>query len=212
MIMSGWLVLVPLAVLAAGCARSTAEPAAKPSGVVNAVPAGCSPSQDGVEWSGVVLEPVLEHVALFTGDQSGTGRSLVDAPVTAAVTGLSVPDTWLPLLGASLAETAGTDVHTVRPTSEYGFGFPGTGSGGGATIVYLGSRRISATFTIGCTPAVSGTFVAWTETTASGLSCGDPQPSADLYQQAARKYCPSPGPGGQPSESGPNPSAPVPAG
>lgn len=174
-----------LVALPAGCARPT------PS--VAGVPAGCDPGRSAVEWSGMVQEPVLEHVSLFAGHVPGEGRSLLDSPVTAAITGLAAPDTWLPILAGRLASETSTDVQTVRPSTAYGmdFGFSGEVNPDiTESIVYQGVHRISATFTVDCEPKVSGTFTAWTETKTGGVMCGDRIPPEDLYGQAARRYCP----------------------
>ncbi|BEL05535.1 hypothetical protein Q0Z83_037260 [Actinoplanes sichuanensis] len=185
MIKAGRLMSALLLALPAGCAR----PAAGPAGV----PSGCDPEKSTVGWSDIAREPVLEHVSLFTGDVLGEGRAVLDAPVIAAVTGLDVPDTWLRILAAKLADDTNTDIQIVRPSEPYEMGF---GTWGAAdsditeSIVYSGVGRISATFTIACSPAVSGTFTAWTETKTGGLMCGDRTPPNDPYQQAARKHCP----------------------
>jgi hypothetical protein len=185
MIKVGRWMLAFLLALPAGCARPTAE--------VVGVPAGCDPEKSPVEWSGIVQEPVLEHVSLFAGDVLGEGRVVLDAPVTAAVTGVAAPETWLRILATELENVTGADIQIVRSSSSYEMGI---GSWGAAnsdipeSLAYMGVRRISAGFTVACTPAVSGTFTAWTETTASALMCGDQMPPEDLYGQAARKYCP----------------------
>lgn len=184
--------LALLAALPTGCSR---PPAVSPPPIrpTSSVPPGCDPGSARVQWSGIAHEPVLEHAALFTAEATGEGTVVLDAPVTAAVTGVTAPDTWLRLLATDLESEIGVGVRTTRPSSSYGMGFGSWGEVDpdiAESVSYMGVRRVSAAFTVECTPTVGGILTAWTETKAGGLMCGDLTPSPDPYEQAARRYCP----------------------
>ncbi|GAA2687788.1 hypothetical protein Apa02nite_035770 [Actinoplanes palleronii] len=182
-----------LAMLPAGCTPSATVSAPTPAPAMSSVPAGCDLTRAGVQWSGVTQESVLEHASLFTTDAMREGTEVLDAPVTAAVAGVTVPDGWLRLLATDLGNKIGVGVHTTRPSRSYKMNFGTWGLNDPEIteiIVYAGVRRISAVFPVGCAPAVSGTLTAWTETKTGGLTCGDPAPPTDPYTRAAREYCP----------------------
>lgn len=195
------LALVLLATLPVGCARPGAVSSPPGSPAVASVPPGCDPARVAVRWSDIAQEPVLEHVALFTAG-AGDGKEVLAAPVTAAVTGVAAPASWLPILASGLGNEMGTRVNTTRPSDSYGTGF-GTDGGVDPTIpervAYQGSRRVSAAFSVSCTPAVRGTLVAWTETASGGLMCGGLAEPTDPYARAARRYCPRTPPPSSPS-------------
>ncbi|WP_157441149.1 hypothetical protein [Actinoplanes awajinensis] len=187
------LMLVMAAGVPGGCAREAAVSSPPPGRAVGSVAPGCDPAQVGVVWSGITHETVLEHVSLFTTDAVGRGTEIVDAPVTAAVTGVAVPEGWVRLLATDLGAEIGGEVHTIRASRSYEMGLGSWGEvdpGISESIAYAGVRRVSAGFTVACAPAVSGTLTAWTETKAGGLMCGDVAPPDDPFTQAARQYCP----------------------
>ena len=185
--------LVSLAALLAGCAGPSAAAAPSPVLSSGGVPAGCEPAVTGIQWSGITREPVLESVFLFTGEVPDAGRQVLDEPVIAAVGGAAVPDAWLLVLAAGLGKEIGANVETVRPVPSE-TGRSGTwvihDPGIPETVAYEGVRRVSATFAVGCTPAVTGALTAWTETTFGTVSCGTPAPPADGFEEAALRYCP----------------------
>jgi hypothetical protein len=187
------LMLAVLATISTGCARPAAISSPPSIHPVSSVPPSCDATRAGVQWSAIVHESVLEHVFLFTADTPGQGTEVLNAPVTAAITGVTTPDTWLRLLATDLGGDIGVRVHTTDPSSSYPMGVGSWGEtdpGISESIVYQGVRRVTAVFTVECAPAVSGALTAWTETKAGALMCGALAPPPDPYVQAARQYCP----------------------
>ncbi|XVV16221.1 hypothetical protein ACQP2X_18255 [Actinoplanes sp. CA-131856] len=178
--------LVSTMAMTGACARAGAGPAdAVPA---DAVPAGCEPAASTITWSPVETAPVLTS-AWFFAAAAGQPKELPLERFTPSLAGVTAPASWLTDLGASLARSTGTSVHTTEPSAEGQSGLP---ADGGSFVTYTGVDRVSAGFEVRCDRTVRGTLTAWSRTVIGGAPCGSGTGvELDAFGRLAVALCPA---------------------
>ncbi|GAA2650777.1 hypothetical protein [Paractinoplanes durhamensis] len=196
---------IVLATTATTACANPATPAQQPPSAPATVPAGCSPTDANVQWSKPTTESRLTAVSLFrTKDDFGSGEEVLHEPFTPAVTQLAAPPEWIPQLAKSLSAKTGKKVQDSPARAADGGYSLISGSQDDPSITeslfYTGAELISATFTIACTPAVTGTFTSWTSAGVGGVTCAQFEPPAEPLGRLARRFCPRTPTAAPPSE------------
>lgn len=153
-----------------------------------ATPATCRPTKSNVTWTERRNAPFITDAFRINRDTMDVGEKVFDEPFQPGFDSPDIPQSWLPVLAALLAES-GPEV-TVNPPPEptsgrIGFSYPDVPE----LINFDGVNVVHQGFEVDCGDDVRGAFQGWTTMVGGIVACEPPRSTFTEIEIEALGFC-----------------------